>query len=142
MSGYELDLLTDLTKIQNKMRVKYPSLKLYARGPWLLEKIITSDAATVEKSIDIVFDCVIKDKFKKAELQDEISKLDDYGFQLKIIDKKDVTDVDFAIDKMWYDIEDGQLLESEQNWKTLQNIREKEPLTNVDYRWHSNKSDV
>lgn len=49
MNGPELDLLKDLDTIQTKMRVKYPSLKLFARGPWLLEKIIKSDATTNSK---------------------------------------------------------------------------------------------
>jgi hypothetical protein len=49
MNGPELDLLKDLDTIQTKMRVKYPSLRLFARGPWLLEKIIKSDATTNSK---------------------------------------------------------------------------------------------
>lgn len=40
MNGDELSLLGDLDKIQQKMRVKYPSLKMFARGEWLVDKII------------------------------------------------------------------------------------------------------
>ena len=40
---------------------------------------------------------------------------------------------------MWYDIEAGQLIESDQNWKSLKNIKE-EPQTNADYRNDPKKS--
>lgn len=47
--------------------------------------------------------------------------------------------MDFAIDTMWYDIEEGQLIESDKNWKSLKNIHE-EPLTNAEYRKDENKT--
>lgn len=65
--------------------------------------------------------------------------MEDYGFELKIFKKAEVIDLDFAIDTMWYDIEAGQLIESDQNWKSLKNIKE-EPQTNADYRNDPKKS--
>lgn len=61
MNGDELSLLTDLDKIQQRMRVKYPSLQLFARGPWLVEKIIEKDPATISKQIEVVCDFSLQD---------------------------------------------------------------------------------
>lgn len=62
MNGDELSLLTDLEKIQKSMKVKYPSLKLFARGPWLVDKIIEKDPTLVSKSFEIVYDFSLQDK--------------------------------------------------------------------------------
>jgi hypothetical protein len=65
--------------------------------------------------------------------------MENYGFELNIVKKLEVFDMDFAIDTMWYDIEEGQLIDSDQNWKSLKNVNG-EPLTNAAYRNDPNKT--
>ena len=65
--------------------------------------------------------------------------MENYGFELNLVKKGEVQDLDFVIDTMWYDIEDGQLIESEQNWKSTKIITN-EPLTYAEYKKDPTKS--
>lgn len=83
-----------------------------------------------------------------GEFQDEISKIDTQGFEIfeiKAKKKLDVKDLDFAIDTMWYNIEDGQLTNQGNKWTSLDSsgylVAPKYDVDNVKFSQMSAQSD-